>query len=261
MQSESIAELAAALAKAQAKFTNPPRSHEGHVTGVTKAGKPYDFKYFYADLAATIGAVREHLNAEGLAVVQLIEPDGNGGLLLGTQLIHSSGQWIRGDVTIPANLSSQDLGSALTYRRRYALSAMLGIAAEDDDDGASATEREKGKPADDAGMRARLNVVKPETNGNSTTNAPVPTTNTAAKFTAAVCVLTERGDEALKAVGNFPDPIAEMQRRVAKVLGGHGFERLMEVTDRDAQLAIYREIDAIVRDLEANAKAVAEAGI
>lgn len=255
MQSESINELAAALAKAQAKFTHPPRSHEATLRGMTKAGKPYEYKYKYADLTATIDAVRAALNAEGLAILQMIEPDGNGGLLLETQLIHASGQWVRSDVTIPGGLSSQDLGSALTYRRRYALSAMLGIAAEDDDDGADAAERESNKPPD--GRRANLNVVPPSTE----TTAPPPTANTAAKFTGFVSALTARGDAALQALGNYKDPIAEMQRRVAKVLGAHGCERLMEVTDVEAQRAVYQEIEAIVKDLEAEAATVKEAGI
>lgn len=254
MQSDSINEIAAALAKAQAKFTNPPRSHEGKVSGITKAGKPYEYKYKYADLTDTIGAVREHLNAEGISVVQLIEPDGNGGLLLGTQLVHSSGQWIRGDVTIPGGLSSQDLGSALTYRRRYALSAMLGIAAEDDDDGAGATERERNREPE----RPKPTAVPPPE--PKPANDP-PTSASPAKFVSAVSILTARGDAALAAIGNFRDPIAEMQRRVAAVLGGHGCTRLMEVTDREMQLAVYKEIEAIVVGFEVDAKAVAEVGV
>lgn len=253
MQSESINELASALAKAQAKFGNPPRSHEGKVSGTTKAGKPYEYRYRYADLADTIGAVREHLNAEGLSVVQMIEPDGNGGLLLGTQIIHSSGQWIRGDVTIPPGLSSQDLGSALTYRRRYALSAMLGIAAEDDDDGAAVTEREKDRG--DGGKPKPTTESKPEP-----APEPVPM-EPQLRFEASIHKLIGEGAAALKVKNPLGDATAEMKRRVLNILGGHGVEKLAEVTTRDAQLALYREILAVVEALQAEARALAEVGL
>lgn len=256
MQSDAINELAAALAKAQAKFTNPPRSHTGKIRGVSKAtGKPYEYEYKYADLPDTIDAVRPALNEHGLSIVQLIETDGNGGLLLATQLIHSSGQWIRSEVTIPTGLPSQELGSAVAYRRRYAFSAMVMIAAEDDDDGAGATEREK----------ERGNGPKPKPAGESKPEpepeAPPVPMEPQLRFEGSIHKLIGEGAAALKAKNPLGDSTAEMKRRVVNILGGHGVERLSEVTKRDEQLAVYREVLAVVEALQADAKAAAEVGL
>jgi hypothetical protein len=92
----------------------------------------------YADLASVWRACRKQLAKNGLAVVQVITDR-----TLITRLTHKSGQWIEGDIRIALDSTSgrtevQSFGSALTYLRRYALSAMVGVAPDDDDDGNSA---------------------------------------------------------------------------------------------------------------------------
>lgn len=132
--SDSTAKLAEALAKAQGVMKAPVKD---------KTAKAGSFSYSYADLARVFDAAREALSSNGLALTQTMDNEGAGPMLL-TRLLHTSGEWIEGAYPIPANLSGQQLGSALTYARRYSVSAILGLAADDDDDGAGA-EREKPK--------------------------------------------------------------------------------------------------------------------
>jgi ERF superfamily len=126
--SEQISELAAALAAAQGAMKN----------AVMNRTNPH-FKSRYADLAAIWDAARQPLSANGLAVVQTI---GDG--VLHTRLLHTSGQWIASEHPLPMSGRPQEIGSALTYARRYSLSALIGIAADEDDD-ANAASRSNGK--------------------------------------------------------------------------------------------------------------------
>lgn len=119
--------LAAALAAAQASFPPIPRDKE--VTVESKTGKSYKFKY--APLDSILNAVRKPLADNGLAITQLLD-DGD----LVTTLLHKDGGALSGRITLPNTGDSvQALGSAITYLRRYSIQAVLGIAAEEDDDG------------------------------------------------------------------------------------------------------------------------------
>ena len=133
--SESTAKLAEALAKAQGVMKAPIKD---------KTAKAGAYSYSYADLARVFDAVRDPFAANGLAITQVMTSESDKLFLL-TRLLHTSGEWIEGAYPIPANLTGQQLGSALTYARRYSLSAIAGIAADDDDDG-QAAEKERPKP-------------------------------------------------------------------------------------------------------------------
>lgn len=122
MQSENINELVTALAKAQ-----------GQMRGAVKDSTNPHFKSRYADLASVWEACREPLCENGLAIIQTMGMEGDKQALV-TTLGHSSGQWIRSTVVLPLQKGTpQDLGSCITYCRRYALAAMVGIFQEDDD--------------------------------------------------------------------------------------------------------------------------------
>jgi hypothetical protein len=128
----AFGKLAAALAKAQLAF--PAIKKDKKVTVKTQKGTYY---YSYADLADVIAAVRKPLADAGLAFTQITRFD-NGKLWLVTCLIHESGQSVEGVYPLPdqkALTDPQGFGSALTYAKRYGLSAILGIATEEDDDG------------------------------------------------------------------------------------------------------------------------------
>lgn len=136
-QSATLGKLAAALAKFQGSMS--------HVTK-DKTVKTRSYSYSYADLASVIDASREPLAANEIAVVQSPSTDG-AKVTITTLLLHSSGEWVSGSLTLTvADGSAQVVGSALSYARRYALLAMLGIATEDDD-GESASRPSNGTPA------------------------------------------------------------------------------------------------------------------
>lgn len=122
MQSEQINELAAALAKAQGVMGN----------AVMNRINPH-FKSKYADMGSVLDAIRPPLSANGLAIVQPMQIM-EGGLVLRTILMHSSGQYIAGEYPLPAASSQQAMGSALTYARRYSIAALVCNASDEDDD-------------------------------------------------------------------------------------------------------------------------------
>lgn len=134
-QSQEIGELAAALAAAQATFTFAAKDS---TAAMGSAGKRK-----YADLQSVLEAVREGLTANGLAVIQAPMPSENG-IKLRTTLAHKSGQWMASELCLPQDKMGgvQGMGSALTYARRYALAAMVGIA-QDDDDGETAMQESR----------------------------------------------------------------------------------------------------------------------
>lgn len=131
-RSPEVGELAAALASAQGQFPEVPRNRSVSVS--TRSGGTYQFRY--ASLDAILAAVRRPLAENGLAISQLVE-SGNGATIpvLRTVLMHKSGQWIESVAPIISAGGNQEFGSALSYMRRYALSALLGIASQEDDDG------------------------------------------------------------------------------------------------------------------------------
>ena len=127
-QSETIGALAAALAKAQ-----------GSLNAALKDSQNPHLRNKYADLASIWNAAREPLAANELAVIQTTDDSGDGGQYLVTTLAHSSGEWIKGYLRISTegankgvNLN-QALGSSISYMRRYALAAIVGVIQDDDD--------------------------------------------------------------------------------------------------------------------------------
>ena len=127
--SESIAALAGALAKAQLQIEPASKN----------ATNPH-FRSHYADLASIWDACRGPLNTNGLSIVQFPCDGDVGRTGLCTMLLHSSGEYISEVVTTRSQKDDpQGLGSALTYLRRYALAAVVGVTAREDDDGNAAS--------------------------------------------------------------------------------------------------------------------------
>jgi ERF superfamily len=98
------------------------------------------FKSKYADLASIMEAARAPLAANGLAVTQALHVPEEGGLCLITTLLHTSGQWIASRHPLPTVPRPHELGSALTYARRYSYASLVGIVAEEDDDAEAAQQ-------------------------------------------------------------------------------------------------------------------------
>lgn len=132
LQSDSLNELTAALAKAQGAMK----------PAVKDANNPH-FDSDYSTLAAVWDACRDPLSSNGLAVTQTTQTDAGGKLQLLTKLLHVSGQWIAGLYPILAERPTpQSTASGMTYARRNALMGIVGIApdSKEDDDGNSANE-------------------------------------------------------------------------------------------------------------------------
>lgn len=123
---DALNELAAALAKAQASF---PVIEKTRTATINSAKGSYS--YTYADLSDIFRALRDPLSKNGLSVAQVINST-----ILQTVLMHTSGQRIVSySILTCAAADPKVSGAELTYRRRQALCAILGIAAEDDTDG------------------------------------------------------------------------------------------------------------------------------
>ena len=157
-KSENIGNLAEALSKAQGEFR-----------GVTmNAVNPF-FKSSYADLGAVIEAARPGLSKNGLSFSQLIGLD-NGRIEVTTILMHQSGEWLETSIGLPVGEErgrsmAQSAGATITYLRRYALSAILGLASEEDNDG---NEKEGAKQTHNPQNTPRN--VPPKAPGSTQTN-------------------------------------------------------------------------------------------
>jgi hypothetical protein len=132
--SETIGAIAAALAKAQSELTNPEKS----LSAVIRSPFPREgeWTFRYASLASGLDIVRKCLGQHEIAAVQTTAIDqAQGQIQLTTLLAHASGEWISSDwpvCPISETAAPHRMGAALTYARRYALFALVGIAGEDD---------------------------------------------------------------------------------------------------------------------------------
>jgi hypothetical protein len=127
-KSDSIKELCAALAKAQPQ-----------IEGASKDKNNPAFKSKYADLASVSEAIAAPLAAHGLSYIQ-VSHDRENAAAIETIILHASGEWLSaGIVAVPVTKhDAHGFGSALTYARRYSLSAAFGVVPEDDDGNAAA---------------------------------------------------------------------------------------------------------------------------
>ena len=161
--SESVAALAAALAKAQAQLVNPEKS----LTATIRTGRQGETErtFRYAPLSSGLEIVRKTLSEHEIAVMQTTALDPTSRILnLTTTLAHSSGQWVASQwpVCPLADIASPHrMGAALTYARRYALFTLVGIAGEDDMDAPDLCASMPGRDSSVAGVQ-----VPSKTSGN-----------------------------------------------------------------------------------------------
>lgn len=134
-RSDDIKELVAALCKAQGAM-EPAKFNK----------KNPHFKSRYADFTSCMESCRKPLSDNGLSVMQYCETSSDNKLKLVTMLAHVSGQWITSALPLNDLKTCQAFGAEITYMKRYGLSAMLGIVADEDadsdDDGESAMNRQ-----------------------------------------------------------------------------------------------------------------------
>ena len=122
--SKDIGKLAGALAKAQ-----------GMMGSVAKSKTNPFYKSKYADISDCLDACLPALSKNGLAISQGNRFCNTTGYYITTMLLHESGQWLKSEIRIPLTnkKDAQEIGSACTYGRRYGLTAMVGLAQQDDD--------------------------------------------------------------------------------------------------------------------------------
>jgi hypothetical protein len=210
--SPSIKELASAI-----------RAFQRNAPSVFKDAKANYGKY--ATLANVIESTREALSDNGLSFAQLVDADG-----LTTIIMHAaSGEWIKATARLTLDKQTpQGQGSAITYMRRYALSAALGIATEDDDDG-----NEASKPTQP--RQAAPQRTKPTEAGKD------PSMELLAQKDRVVSLLKQLG---FKPVGKT---VAEKRAEVADAVFKHANA---ELTDTNLE-AIAEILSAKVEQLEA----------
>jgi len=133
--SESIKNIATALAKAQ-----------GEMTGAVKDQDNPFFKSSYADLAAVIRAISAPFANHGLSFSQSPGFE-EGRIVVTTRIMHTSGEWIEGETVLPPTKNdAQGYGSAITYAKRYGLQAMAGVPSVDDDGNAAVEQKTETQP-------------------------------------------------------------------------------------------------------------------
>jgi hypothetical protein len=193
-QSSELDKIAEALSLAQGEFKNPRKDKTNTFR-----------KSNYADLPAFLDACRPVLSKFGLSIVQRTLPTKPEILNLETVLLHTSGQWISGELTLAlAKTDAQSVGSAMTYARRYSLQALLLLAGEGDDN-------------DGEGADGRETTAKPTTGGVSL-NATVP---------MAESDQIEKIKTLARSLGWTPEKLREV---ISKV----GVSRLSELSHSDA---------------------------
>lgn len=128
--SDEIDKISEAFAIAQGEFKPIEKNKEN----------PH-FKSKFADLSSILLATREALSKNGLSITQSPTFQDNRINVI-SRLLHKSGQWVETNLSIkPIQDTAQAIGSAVTYGRRYGISALLGVCADDDDDGNEASKK------------------------------------------------------------------------------------------------------------------------
>lgn len=219
--------LWAAFVKAQSEFPTIAKDATATVKGKTKDGRAYEYDYSYADLPSILGHVRPVLNKHGIAVTsRFIE-----GRLV-TAITHTSGEGLESVMECSdAGLNPQDYGKKITYYRRYAIVALLGLAPDDDDDAQGVPPA---APVPPPAVR-KAKAAPPAT--------PAPSSEPTA-FEATVRDLYDAGVGAL--IGRVDDPKGDMKVRMERFNQGHGVSKAREVADPEAQQAYVVDLSEMV---------------
>lgn len=147
-KSDNIDALANALAKAQERMEAASKD----------SANPF-FKSKYADLTSVTGAIRDAIKGSGLSYIQTSH-DCEDSAAIETVILHESGQWISGGIVrVPVSKGdAQGYGSAITYARRYSLSAVFGVTVEDDDGNAATKAKPKEQITPSVGVAETLSL-------------------------------------------------------------------------------------------------------
>ncbi|MCK1397424.1 ERF family protein [Bradyrhizobium sp. 4] len=259
--SERIGTIAAALARAQAELMNPEKT----LTAVIRSPFPRedDRTFRYASLASGLDIVRKTLSQQEIATIQTTRIEQlTGQIHLTTLLAHASGEWISSDLPVCASKEVEAphrMGAALTYARRYALFALVGIAGEDDLD---APDLMTGSPA---ALEPQIPLrPKGKPHKDVLNRAPVlPPDRSAELLDRLLGELAVRGDgEDLLAWVKISLPLKNtLLEADARVLEAAYQKRLEEAALLDLDIADQQLVVAVgERDVEGPANVSSEAG-
>lgn len=184
-KSESINELAVALSRFQAAVTTLEKSKTVKVK--MKSGGTYS--YDYTPLDSIMDAIRKPLADNGLAVMQLLDD-----INLTTVVLHESGQYISASTPLMRAGDIKDLGSQITYMRRYALSSTLGIVTSEDVDG-GLTDNEQSTSHDSRGPQSPVEQAKRDPRNGSTPFTPITAAQKTALHAAGKAVYGDEWDD------------------------------------------------------------------
>jgi hypothetical protein len=172
----AVPKLTAALIEAQRAFQ----------PAIKESTNPH-FRSKYVDLAGVWNACRDALHAHGLTVVQTVATLANGGSVLRSILLHTSGEQITSEYPLtPIKNDPQGMGSAMTYARRYSLAALVGIAPEDDDGEAGSGRthhQQQSQPRNDRAPGSAPSTQMPAGKVDEQRHAAAPAPRTAAGTT------------------------------------------------------------------------------
>jgi hypothetical protein len=190
--SETISQIATALAKAQGELENPEKTLTATI--ISPFPREQDRSFRYASLATGLDIVRKCLTKHEIATVQATAIERETGLIkLTTTLLHTSGEWIASDwpvCPVAETAAPHRMGAALTYARRYALFTLVGIAGEDDLDAsdlaipASPSSGPNGASPTSGGSENRTPIQPAKLNGKGFQTLPrqaKPTAHNSAK--------------------------------------------------------------------------------
>lgn len=238
-------QLYAALATAQGATMAALKETEGQVGQVKRK---------YADLASCWDACRENLAANGLCVVQIPCAEGTR-VSVTTILGHKSGQEISGTLTMVSQLATpQGIGSAITYARRYALCAMVGISPEDDDGEAASNPDKKSDRANGVIAAKVLAEAKVEALKNGAKRQAVEAMNIESEGLAEQLessIKTAKCSKLFEMLKLFKELKAELgESQYYAILGRNGYEKSNQITDVEIGRRVYKEMRLAIKEKE-----------
>jgi hypothetical protein len=232
--SESIKELAGALAKAQGAM------------GAAKMDSTNPFlKNKYADLGSVIQAAKKPLSDNGLSYTQHPAVT-DSHVTVTTILMHLSGEWIESEISLPLDggkgLSlAQSMGAIITYLRRYTLSAILGIYADEDTDGNKPAQKERSQPAPVPGTGAITEYENKIVDELIPPDAPSVVQVPVMSYEEA-CTVTTSDPTPKPYVEIDHATLSNMANSISKKLLKHGYTTPPEVETAERKLAAIRAI-------------------
>jgi ERF superfamily len=226
--SETISQIAGALARAQGELQNPEKTLTGTI--LSASGFEANRTFRYASLASGLEIVRKCLSKHEIATVQATAIEPQSGLIkLTTTLLHASGEWIASDWPVcPASetVAPHRMGAALTYARRYALFTLIGIAGEDDLDApdllveaAPSTEQHRSAASDAGSDPPPMNM---NVRANQNLNRKVASARGAAK---AVLSPEASAELAAQLIADIDEQSSEQRSTVGRFRPGRACER------------------------------------